>query len=45
MESGWMSKAGLAAWIEKGKQFALSLPEKERKAKVRKTKTLKEYRA
>ncbi len=45
-EAGWKSAAGLAKWIEIGKQFALSLPEKKKgKAKAKKTKTLREYKA
>ncbi len=44
-EAGWKSQAGLAKWMEIGKQFALSLPEKQKKTKAKKTKTLKEYRA
>lgn len=47
-ESGWKTQAGLAKWLEKGKQFALSLPEKKKEGvkakKKKKTKTLKEYR-
>jgi TfoX/Sxy family transcriptional regulator of competence genes len=42
-EAGWTGKAALAKWIDAGKRFALSLPEK--KTKARKTKTLKEYKA
>jgi TfoX/Sxy family transcriptional regulator of competence genes len=42
-EAGWKSRAALAKWIEAGKRFALSLPEK--KAGAKKTKTLREYRA
>jgi len=42
-EAGWKSAVGLAKWIDVGKRFALSLPEKKGKAK--KTKTLKEYKA
>jgi TfoX/Sxy family transcriptional regulator of competence genes len=41
-EAGWKPSAGLAKWLEKGKQFALSLPEK--KGKPKKAKTLKEYK-
>lgn len=41
-EAGWKSRATLEKWIEAGKRFALSLPEK--KAKAKKTKTLKEYK-
>lgn len=45
-EAGWKSAAGLAKWIDVGKRFALSLPEKKGKAKAKKrTKTLKEYKA
>ncbi len=44
-ESGWKSPATLREWIDVGKQFALSLPEKKGKAKTKKTKTLKEYKA
>jgi TfoX/Sxy family transcriptional regulator of competence genes len=40
-EAGWKSAAGLAKWIEAGKRFASSLPEKKGNAK--KTKTLREY--
>lgn len=43
-KAGWKSAVGLAKWIEVGKRFALSLPEKKGKAK-KKTKTLKEYKA
>jgi TfoX/Sxy family transcriptional regulator of competence genes len=42
-EAGWKSTAGLAKWMEIGKQFALALPEK--KAKAKKTKTLREYKS
>ena len=42
-EAGWKSPAGLAKWLGIGKKFALSLPDK--KAKARKKKTLKEYKA
>jgi TfoX/Sxy family transcriptional regulator of competence genes len=42
-EAGWKSRAALMQWIEAGKRFALSLPEK--KAGAKKTKTLREYRA
>jgi hypothetical protein len=42
-EAGWKNAAGLAKWIEIGKKFALSLPEKKGKAN-KKTKTLKEYK-
>ncbi len=41
-EAGWSKKAALAEWIDAGKRFALSLPEK--KPKTRKTKTLREYK-
>lgn len=41
-EAGWTGK-GLDKWISAGRRFALSLPEK--KAKARKTKTLREYKA
>jgi len=45
-EAGWKSQATLKKWIDVGKQFALSLPEKRGKAKAKKkTKTLKEYKA
>jgi TfoX/Sxy family transcriptional regulator of competence genes len=43
-EAVWKSAAGLAKWLEIGKEFALSLPEKKGKRKATKTKTLKEYR-
>jgi len=44
-EAGWKSAAGLAKWIDVGKRFALSLPEKKGKARAReRTKTLKEYK-
>jgi hypothetical protein len=42
-EAGWSSKAALEKWIGIGKKFALSLPEKQKKVKAKKTKTLKEY--
>jgi hypothetical protein len=42
IEAGWQRGTSLAAWMEIGKMYALSLPRKEKKAK--KTKTLKEYR-
>jgi TfoX/Sxy family transcriptional regulator of competence genes len=42
-ETGWKSQTGLAKWMEIGRQYALSLPEKKGKAK--KTKTLREYKA
>jgi TfoX/Sxy family transcriptional regulator of competence genes len=38
----WKSAAGLVKWMEIGKEFALSLPEKKGKAK--KKKTLREYK-
>ena len=41
-EAGWKSAADLAKWIGIGKEFALSLPEKKKKAK--KTKKLREYK-
>ncbi len=41
-EAGWSKKAALAKWIDAGKGFALSLPEK--KTKKSKTKTLREYK-
>jgi len=41
-EAGWKSAAGLAKWMEIGKKFALSLPEKQSKKKAKK-KTLREY--
>lgn len=40
-EAGWRSAAGLAKWIGIGKEFALSLPEKQEKKG--KKKMLKEY--
>ena len=40
-EEGW--QAALGKWINVGKQYALSLPEKKAKGKARKTKTLREY--
>ena len=43
-EVGWKSAAGLAKWMEVGKRFALSLPEKKGKGRAKKTKTLKEYK-
>jgi TfoX/Sxy family transcriptional regulator of competence genes len=43
-EAGWKSAVGLAKWIEAGKRFALSLPEKKGKTKAKKTKTLREYK-
>jgi TfoX/Sxy family transcriptional regulator of competence genes len=42
-ETGWKSPANLAKWIDTGKRFALTLPEK--KGKKKKTKTLREYKA
>lgn len=44
-EAGWKSHAALEKWIGMGKQYALSLPEKKGKARARKTKTLREYKA
>lgn len=44
-EAGWKSQVTLKKWIDVGKQFALSLPEKKGKAKAKKTKTLREYKA
>jgi len=44
-EAGWKRQATLQKWIDVGKRFALSLPEKKGKAKAKKTKTLKEYKA
>jgi TfoX/Sxy family transcriptional regulator of competence genes len=44
-EAGWKSATGLAKWIEVGKRYALSLPEKKGKGKAKKTKTLREYKA
>ncbi len=41
-ETGWRGQAALEKWIAAGKQFALSLPEKKKKARA--TKTLREYR-
>jgi len=41
-EAGWKRAAGLAKWLEIGKKFALSLPEKKAKKKAKK-KTLREY--
>jgi TfoX-like protein len=43
-EAGWKGRAGLAKWLEIGKRYALSLPEKKGKAKAKKTKTLREYK-
>jgi membrane-bound ClpP family serine protease len=43
-EAGWKSAAGLAKWIEAGKRYSLSLPEKKGKARAIKTKTLREYK-
>jgi hypothetical protein len=40
--AGWKSTAGLAKWIKIGKDYALSLPEKQGKEK--KARTLREYR-
>lgn len=42
-ETGWKIPANLAKWIDTGKRFALSLPEK--KGRRKKTKTLREYKA
>ncbi len=44
-EAGWKSQATLQKWIDAGKQFALTLPEKKCKVKAKKTRTLREYRA
>jgi TfoX N-terminal domain len=44
-EAGWKGKAGLAKWMGIGKEFALTLPEKKGKARAKKTKTLREYKA
>jgi len=41
-EAGWKSPANLTKWIDTGKRFALSLPEK--KGKGKKKKTLREYK-
>ena len=41
-EKGWRSQTALGKWIDIGKKFAMSLPEK--KAKAKKKKTLREYR-
>lgn len=41
-EAGWKAQTGLEKWLGVGKEFALSLPDK--KARPKKTKTLKEYR-
>jgi len=43
-EAGWKSAVGLLKWLEAGKRFALSLPEKKGKGKAKKTKTLREYK-
>lgn len=43
-EAGWKNAAGLSKWMEVGKRFALSLPEKKGKGRTRKTKTLSEYK-
>jgi TfoX/Sxy family transcriptional regulator of competence genes len=40
--AGWSRQSALEKWIGAGKQFALSLPEKKKKARA--TKTLREYR-
>ncbi|MGE5174249.1 MAG: TfoX/Sxy family protein [Betaproteobacteria bacterium] len=42
-ETGWKGRAGLAKWINAGRDYARSLPEK--KKKVRAKKTLREYQA
>jgi len=42
-DAGWKGRAGLIKWIGIGKEYAQSLPVKEKK--VRKKKILKEYRA
>ena len=42
-ETGWNGQAALARWIDAGKRFALSLPEKKGKPKAKKMKTLREY--
>ena len=41
-ETGWKSQAGLAKWINAGRNYARSLPEKEKK--LRAGKTLRDYR-
>jgi TfoX/Sxy family transcriptional regulator of competence genes len=41
-EVGWSKQKALEKWIDVGKQYARSLPEKKGKAK--KTKTLREYK-
>ena len=38
-EAGWKRATALKKWMEIGKKFALSLPEKKRKTKAKKTKT------
>ena len=43
-EAGWKSAVGLAKWLEVGKRYSLSLPEKKGKARAMKTKTLREYK-
>lgn len=43
-EAGWKSATGLTKWLEIGKRFALSLPEKKGKPKAKKAKTLKDYK-
>ena len=43
-EAGWKSAAGLAKWLEVGKRYSLSLPEKKGRARAMKTKTLREYK-
>src|SRR3990172_10729184 len=40
-EAGWKSAAGLTKWLDIGKEYARSLPEK--KTKARKRKKLREY--
>ena len=46
-EAGWTGQAALKKWVNVGKIYALSLPEKKgkAKAKAKKTKTLREYKA
>lgn len=44
-EAGWKKQAGLSKWLEIGKQFALSLPERKGKVRTKKAKTLREYKA
>ncbi len=43
-EAGWRRAAGLSKWLETGKEFAASLPEKTGKAARKETKTLRDYR-